>query len=156
MRVGGCLMPSQFTKYFESPETGVVVISLGHDDLLLESIRDVCRDCDIQDGIMLTGLGSLTHGHIHIVTSNDYPPTNEFFQIDGPLEVVHFSGIIADYEPHVHISLMDPAGKYYGGHLEEGCSILTLAEISILRTPDLRLTRRLRDGSKSSLLDDRR
>lgn len=141
-------------KYMESPETGVVVVSLGYQDLLLESIRDVCKQADIRNGVLMTGLGSLTHGHIHIVTTNEIPPQNEFMQIPGPLEMVHFSGIIADYEPHIHVSLMDPAGKYYGGHLEEGCSILTLAEISILRMPDLKMTRRTRDGSKIKLLDN--
>lgn len=140
-------------KYFESPATGLVVVSLGYQDLLLESIRDVVKELDIHTGVLLTGLGSLTHGHIHTVVSNEIPPKNEFIQIPGPLEMVHFSGIIADYEPHIHVSLMDASGKYYGGHLEEGCSILTLAEISILRVPDLKITRRTRDGSKIKLLD---
>jgi predicted DNA-binding protein with PD1-like motif len=142
-----------YLKYWESKETGVVVVSLGNGDLLLESIRQVAREAGIRDGVLMTGIGSLTRGTIHWVSSNDYPPDNEFVTLEGPLEMVSFHGIIADYEPHVHINLMTGDGKYYGGHLEEGCSILTLAEISILRTPDLKLTRNNRDGSKSSLLD---
>jgi hypothetical protein len=76
--------------------------------------------------------------------------------VEGPLEVVGFTGIIARYEPHVHIALQDPRGRFYGGHLEEGCAVLTLSEISIHRTPDLRLTRALRDGSAVKLLDQER
>ncbi len=141
-------------KYWESPETGVVVVSMGYKDLLLESLREVARKLDIHTGIILTGLGSLTRGHIHWVTSNQVPPSNEFLKLPGPLEVVDFQGIIANYEPHVHMSLMTADGKYWGGHLEEDCEVLTLIETSILRVPDLKLTRRNRDGSKASLLDN--
>jgi predicted DNA-binding protein with PD1-like motif len=141
-------------KHWDSKETGVVVVSLGHGDLLLESLREVAREADIHTGVIMTGLGSLTAGTIHWVSSNDYPPSNEFITLEGPLEMVSFCGIFADYEPHVHLNLMTADRKYYGGHLEEGCSILTLAEISILRLPDVALTRRNRDGSKAMLLDE--
>ena len=140
-------------KHFESPDKSLVIVSLGYGDLLLESIRQVAEEADIHTGVLLTGLGSLTRGHIHTVVSNEVPPENLFLDIPGPLEMVHFAGIIANYEPHIHVSLMDKDGKYYGGHLEEGCSVLTLAEISILRVPDLKLTRRARDGSVVNLLD---
>lgn len=144
-----------YLKYYESEEAGVVIVSLGYGDLLLESLRRVAREADIDTGVVMTGLGSLTHGHIHAVATNDMPPRDEFLQLPGPLEIASFGGIIADYEPHVHINLMDVHGKYYGGHIEEGCSVLTLSEISILRLPDLRLTRRVRDGSPFPLLDAR-
>ena len=42
------------------------------------------------------------------------------------------SGIIANGEPHIHISLSQD-DKGFGGHLEEGCIILTLAEIVIVK-----------------------
>ena len=140
-------------KWFESSEQGVVIVSLGHGDLLLESLRLAASEANIHTGVLMTGLGSLTAGRIHYVITNVMPPQDQFLDLEGPLEVVGFSGIIAGFEPHVHISLMDKDRKFYGGHLEEGCSILTLSEISILRLPDLKLARKLRDGSKISLLD---
>ena len=140
-------------KWFESCDQGVVIVSLGHGDLLLESLRTVAREANIHTGVLMTGLGSLTKGRIHYVVTNVMPPSDQFIDLDGPLEVVGFSGIIAGFDPHVHISLMDKDKNFYGGHLEEGCSILTLSEISILRLPDLKLTRTLRDGSKIPLLD---
>jgi len=133
--------------------SGVVIVSLGHGDLLLENLRRVAREADIHTGVVMTGIGSLTYAHIHAVATNDMPPRDEFLQLPGPLEVASLGGIIADYEPHLHINLMDVHGKYYGGHIEEGCSVLTLSEIAILRLPDLRLTRRVRDGSPFPLLD---
>jgi len=140
-------------KYFESQKEGIVIVSLGYGDLLLESISQVARQADIHTGVLMTGIGSLSYGRIHSVITNDMPPQDRFFDLPGPLEVVGFRGIIANYEPHIHISLMDKAGQFYGGHLEAGCSILTLAEISILRVSDLRLIRHTRDGSPIKLLD---
>lgn len=140
-------------KWFESKAQGLVIVSLGHGDLLLESLCQVAREADIHTGVIMTGSGSLTLGRIHSVVTNDMPPQDRFLDLPGPLEVVGFSGIIAGYEPHVHISLMDASGKFYGGHLEEGCSILTLSEISILRAPDIRIVRKLRDGNAIKLLD---
>jgi uncharacterized protein len=145
--------PMSLMKWFESRQQGVIIVSLGYGDLLLESLRQAAREADIHTGVLMTGLGSLTHGRIHWVVSNTMPPQDRFIDLEGPLEVVGFSGIIASYEPHVHINLMEADGTCYGGHLEDGCSILTLSEISILRTPDLRLTRRIRDGSPFKLLD---
>ncbi len=142
-----------FMKWFESREQGVIIVSLGYGDLLLESLRQVVREADLHTGVLMTGLGSLTHGRIHWVVTNTMPPQDRFIDLEGPVEIVGFSGIIADYEPHIHIGLMEADGTCYGGHLEEGCSILTLSEISILRTPDLKLTRRIRDGSPFKLLD---
>lgn len=140
-------------KWFESQERGVVIVSLGHGDFLLESLRQVAREADIHTGVIMTGLGSLTQGRIHWVVTNAVPPQDRFLDLSGPIEIVGFSGIIASYEPHVHISLMLADGTCYGGHLEEGCAILTLSEISILRTSDLKLTRQARDGSRVLLLD---
>jgi uncharacterized protein len=140
-------------KWFESVEKGVVIVSLCHGDLLLESLRQVAKDACIHTGVLMTGIGSLSFGHIHAVVSNEMPPRDLFMKLEGPLEVVGFRGIIAGYEPHIHISLMDKDGKFYGGHLEDESKILTLAEISILRLPDLKLTRRPRNGDTINLLD---
>ena len=141
-------------KWFESKAQGVIIVSLGNGDLLLESLRAVTRAANLHTGVLMTGLGSLTAGRIHYVVTNQMPPQDQFLDLPGPLEIVGFSGIIAGFEPHIHISLMNKNGQFYGGHLEEGCSILTLSEISILRIPDLQLTRRERDGNPIKLLDN--
>jgi predicted DNA-binding protein with PD1-like motif len=138
-------------RFFRDTAAGFVVVSLGYGDLLMESLRDVARQADIHTGILTTGIGSLQKARIHTVITNDYPPENAFFDLDGPLEVVQFGGIIADYEPHVHISLWDKERRYWGGHLEDGCQVLTLSEISIRVLPELRLTRRKNEVGTSLL-----
>ena len=141
-------------RIFESQARGVVFSTLETGDLLLESIRDLVRQADIQNGVLMTGIGSLSKARIHTVQSNDHPVKELFLDIPGPLEVTNFNGLIANYEPHVHITMMDPDGRFYGGHLEDGCQILTLSEFSILRIPDIHLYRRvIPDRSIYKLLD---
>lgn len=140
-------------RYWDDQESGIVIASLGRGDLLLESLRTLAEQADIHTGVLMTGIGSLSKGRLHIIETNNYPPGNVYFYLDGPLEIVQFGGVIAAHQPHIHIGLWDTAGRYYGGHLEEGCAVLTLSEISIKRTPGLRLTRRDLDGSGTQLLD---
>jgi predicted DNA-binding protein with PD1-like motif len=132
-------------EYFEDKETGVVVVALRYGDGLLESLREVARRADIHTGVVISGIGSLRKGRIHTVVTNQYPPKDEYIQLEGPLEIAQFGGIIADYQPHVHINIMTLDRMYLGGHLEDGCEILALAEITILRLSGLKLERRIVD-----------
>lgn len=128
-------------RYYESKETGFVFILLETGDQLLESICEVARQADIHTGILTTGIGSLSKARIHTVLTNINPVEELYIDIEGPLEVTNFNGLISDYEPHIHITMSDPQMKFYGGHLEPGSTILTLSEFSILRIPDIRLYR---------------
>ncbi|MBM4418532.1 MAG: DNA-binding protein [Chloroflexi bacterium] len=139
-------------EYYEDFSTGIVIVALRRGDLLFESIERVAREADVHSGVLMSGIGSLTRAHIHTVRSTDYPPREEYFQLRGALEIVQFGGIIANYQPHLHISLWDERRNYFGGHVHEGCEILTLSEISIHRLKDLRLTRRALDTSGVGLL----
>lgn len=130
-------------RYYESEATGVVVAQMEAGDLLLEGLRDLVRQADIHTGVLMTGIGSLSQARIHTVLTNVNPVEELYLDIEGPLEVTNFMGLIANYEPHVHIAMCDPNMKFYGGHLEEGCKILTLSEITLLRVPDLCLHRRV-------------
>ncbi len=130
-------------RYFESKQTGVVFTVLEPGDLLLESIRELAHQADIHTGVLMTGIGSLSKARIHTVLTNTNPVEELYLDLDGPLEVSNFNGLIAGYEPHLHITMVDPQMKIYAGHLEPGSTILTLAEISILRIPDTRLQRRV-------------
>lgn len=140
-------------EFWEDRSAGIVIALLRRGDLVLESLSQLARAADIHTGVVMSGIGSLTKGRIHTVMSNSYPPTDEFIDLEGPLEVVQYGGIIANYQPHIHISLWDREKRYHGGHLEEGCAVLALSEISIRRCPELRLTRRQRDESGIWLLD---
>lgn len=141
-------------RIIESLQAGVVFVVLENGEKLLESIRAAAHQTDLHSGVLLSGIGSLQKGRIHTVASNDLPPKEDFYDLPGPLEIANYTGIIAAYEPHVHITLMDAGGHLYGGHLEEGCEVLTLAEFSILRAPDVRLARRKEMGKLFPLLTE--
>lgn len=136
----------------EDKGAGIVIVTLRRGDLILESLSEVARRADIHSGVVTSGIGSVTKARIHTVVTNDYPPQDEFIDLPGPLEVVQFGGIIANYQPHIHISLWDRDKRFHGGHLEEGCEILALSEISIHRLSELRLARRAPDASGIMLL----
>jgi hypothetical protein len=134
-----------YLKYFESPARGLVFASLGPGDLLLESIEEVARGAKIHTGVVLTGLGSLTKASILY--------QGRHLKLERDLEVLSFQGAIADFVPHIHITMVDVEGAFFGGHLKAGSVVKTLAEFTIVRVPDMRLTRRKRDGSPVDLLD---
>jgi len=129
-------------RYFESKANGIFFVVLETGDLLLESISELAKKEKIHTGILLTGIGSLSKARIHTVATNVNPVEELYLDLEGPLEVTNFCGIIANHEPHVHITFCDPRMTFYGGHLEPGCTVLTLSEFTIRRIDDLRLQRR--------------
>jgi predicted DNA-binding protein with PD1-like motif len=135
---------------FESSQTDLVIALLEPGELLLEGLVEVVRQAGIHTGVLVSGIGSLSRARIHTISTNVNPVENLFLDIEGPLEVTNFTGLIADYEPHIHITMADPKMNLYAGHLEPGCQVLTLCEFSIRRITDLRLRRRVVPGREDA------
>lgn len=125
---------------------GVVTVhrlGLGPGDLLLESIQEFIDDNGIRDGAVLTGIGSLSECTIHWPARPEYPPTDKFATFQGALEITSIQGIIADGEPHLHMMVAEGGdARAVGGHLEKGCKVLYLAEITIAELDGPPMTRR--------------
>ena len=64
----------------------------------------------------------------------------------GHFEIVSLTGTVSTNGSHLHISISDSTGKTIGGHLMEGCSIYTTAEIVILTSNDF-IFKRAKDGT---------
>jgi len=109
--------------------------------MLLESVKEAIRKHDIQNGVVVSGIGTLKSCHLHHIEHTDFPPQNRFFTIEKPLELVSVSGVIADGEPHLHVVISYRDEEVYSGHLEEGSEVLYLAELVILKFNELRMTR---------------
>lgn len=139
-------------EWFEDARSGFVIVILERGEMAFESLEKVAREANIANGVVTSGIGSFTKAYIHTVRSNDYPPKEDHLHLDGPLEVVQFGGVIANFQPHIHVSLWNGVDTYYGGHMHEGCEVLALSEISIHRLYDLKLTRRAKDSSGIQLL----
>ena len=67
------------------------------------------------------------------------------------VEILAISGVIADYHVHAHMVMCDRR-RAFGGHLEEGCRVLSLCEIAIMRVNRVKLRRVLDRTTGQKLL----
>ena len=112
-------------------------------DLLLESVERFIKEHDIQDGAVLTGIGSLSECTFRFPEKAESPPTILSASYQGPLEMTGMQGIIADGEAHQHMSVAEHGHeRTIGGHLWQGCKVLYLAEITIAKFTGPKMTRR--------------
>lgn len=132
--------------------TRVVVTRLAYGDLLLESLQAICRAEKIRNGVILTGFGSLTDVNVSGAVGAAFPP-RRFYRRTSPrgVEILAMSGVIADYHVHCHLVLCDRKVAF-GGHLEKGCRVLSLAEIVLQRIDGVKLARRVDATTGQTLL----
>ena len=110
----------------------VIRIRLDRGDLLLESLMAAIRKYDIQDGALISAVGSLQECTFHGVTTLEEKPRQKFTTRKGAMEILNINGIIAAGEPHFHMTLSTTKGAF-GGHLENGCKVLYRAELTIAK-----------------------
>jgi predicted DNA-binding protein with PD1-like motif len=128
-------------RVFPAQVQEVYRVLLDRDALLLESILDVIKQKDVRDGHVMVTSGSVQECTYHYVTTTDLRAKNAFKTVKGPFEILNAGGIIANGEPHIHITLSSPKGAF-GGHLEKGCRILYLGEVTIIKYTGQPLTRK--------------
>ena len=84
---------------------------------------------------VVAGIGSLVEAHLR------YADAPDAVTIDGPLEIVSLSGSLSAAGAHLHVSVSDAAGRVFGGHLGQGSTVRTTAEILLALLPRGTLTR---------------
>jgi hypothetical protein len=89
---------------------------------------------------------------MHYINHTDFPPSDSIFKLEKPLELLSVSGIIADKEAHIHITVSCKDQEIYGGHLEPESEVAYLAEVAIMKTNFLKMTRNLDSKRKIKLL----
>ena len=136
-------------------QPNLIALGLGPGEKLLESINEAIKNNEIRDGVVISGIGTLKRCHMHYVNTTSFPAENHFYVVEDPLEIGSISGIIADYEAHLHMTVGCRDQRTYAGHLEEDCEVLYLAEILIMRLSDMRLKRRIDPQYGVSLLSAR-
>ena len=95
------------------------------------AIQDFVSHRNIRAGWILTCVGSLTDVSLRFANQTDAHTQNGFF------EIISLSGTVGTNGCHLHMSISDEHGALTGGHLLEGCTIYTTAEIIIGESPDL-------------------
>ena len=131
-------------EYFSGKETGRVhLVHLTHGDDLLLSIRKACLELGVKTGIVTSGIGSMRQVVYHYTDAKTEKPQDVYVTVDNISELVSLQGIILEGEPHLHAMFTESGGKIcHGAHVEEGCEIMYLAEISIIEAADLPVGRR--------------
>lgn len=102
------------------------------EDLLL-SLRNAVAQHGVRNGLVLSGIGSLSRYRVHVVKTTNMPPGDVFFDGEGPFDILAVTGAILDGRVHAHITVSD-ADKAIGGHLEEGCHVLTFCVVVVAET----------------------
>lgn len=132
----------------------IIAIRLAPGCDLLRSIRDVAKAEGIRAGVILSGVASLSRATLRNVRTRPEPfPITDANRVYTPrdemLELVALSGNIAerDGEVMVHGHFVVTSGvedgAAYGGHLVEGCEVLSTGEIVIAEVAGLPIVRRI-------------
>lgn len=107
---------------------------------LKKSIDNFVREHQIKAGWVSTCAGSLTNYNIRFANQpNSSGGTGHF-------EILSLSGTVSTNGSHLHISISDSTGKTIGGHLSEGCTVYTTAEI-VICTANNFIFKREKDGT---------
>jgi len=108
---------------------------------LRKSIEMYAREHEIKAGAILTCVGSLQQASIRMANANSLNKKKQVKDYDQKFEIISLVGTISDEKCHLHISLSDKRGNVIGGHLKNGCTIYTTAEIVISEFPNLKFAR---------------
>lgn len=96
---------------------------------LLESIRALARDRQIQAGVVLSAVGCISQGTVRDASGVTIR------QIPDHCEIVSLNGTVSAQRCHLHIALSREDLSTIGGHLCPGCIINTTCELVIVELP---------------------
>lgn len=131
----------------------VIMASFGPGDLFLEGLQQIIDREGIRTGVITSGIGSFRRLKFHIISHTGFPPTDRFYDIQGPVELGTMQGLIVGGKPHLHISFLDvEAGTAYSGHLEPGSEVCYLLEACIQVVTGLSLERVARDPASPGVV----
>jgi uncharacterized protein len=107
---------------------------------LKKEIEKAVKENHIEAGWIATCVGSLSKYSIRF--ANQPAGTTA----EGYFEIVSLVGTVSINGCHLHLSISDSTGKTTGGHLLEGCTLYTTAEIVISYSSKYFFTRE-KDGT---------
>lgn len=109
----------------------IVVLRYKYKSDLLLGLKESVKEQGIDNGVILSGIGSVTNYHIHSVSNSEFPSENIYIKdSDSPADLASMNGYVIDGRVHAHVTLTNEDGAF-GGHLEEGTTIFTFAIVTI-------------------------
>jgi len=116
-----------------------VALRLDPGEAVLLSLRAAVAEQGMRNAAILSGVGSLDRYHFHVVKTTNMPPGNTFVQGEGPFDILTVTGLVVNGQVHAHITFSNTE-LAMGGHLEEGCRVLTFAVVVMAEAVDVNLT----------------
>jgi uncharacterized protein len=113
----------------------VLIIRMKPGTDMLDGLKLAVTENKIRDAVILSGIGSVTDYHYHVVSDKNLPPAEEFPEASVPMDLTSVQGYILNGRVHAHITLSDE-NSMVGGHLEKGTKALTFFIITIGVLPD--------------------
>jgi predicted DNA-binding protein with PD1-like motif len=119
----------------------IVVLRFKYKADLLAGMEKMVKQEHIQNGVILSGAGSVRGYHMHQV-SNRTMPSHDTFEKNPtqPADLVSMNGYVINGRIHAHMTLGTPE-KAIAGHLEPGTTVFTFAIITIGVMNDTDLSR---------------
>lgn len=102
---------------------------------LLEGLNKIIVEKEIKNAVFLSGIGSVTDYHVHVVSDKNLPPAEEFPKASVPKDLIAVQGYVFNRRIHAHITLSDE-NSAIGGHLEPGTRALTFFIVTLGILPD--------------------
>lgn len=121
-------VPDVYTTYTSFDRMFVARLKHGKD--ILEGLNEIVEKEAIKNAVIITGIGSVTDYHVHVVDNSTFPSENKFIRKDIPADVTNLTGFVIDGRVHAHLTLSDEHGAI-GGHLEPGTHVFTFCVLTI-------------------------
>ena len=110
-------MPNVYSVATKFERIEVVRMRPGTD--MLEGLNKFIQSEGVKNAVILTGIGSVTDYHYHVVSDKNLPPAEEYPKASVPMDLTSVQGYILNGRVHAHITLSDekplPASVPYFG-----------------------------------------
>jgi len=118
----------------------LIVIRMNAGEDLLRALEAAVREQGVRNGVFVGGAGSLSSYRVHVVKTTNLPPGETIFEGEEPLDVLTITGAVLDGRVHAHVTFSNTDNaRGGGGHVHEGCRILTFGLAVLAETPDANL-----------------
>ncbi len=109
----------------------IVIIRLKNGANLLAGMNRVVKEQHIENGVILSAIGSLRGWEVHQV-SNRHLPTQDTIESNPtqPCDLVSMNGYIINGRIHAHMTLATP-DRVIAGHVEAGNEVYTYAIVTV-------------------------
>jgi predicted DNA-binding protein with PD1-like motif len=119
----------------------IVVVRFKYKADLLAGLQQMARQEHIQNGVILSALGSVRGYQVHQVSNRTMPSYDTFVKNPTqPADLVSMNGYVINGRIHAHITLATP-DRTIAGHLEPGTEVFTFAVVTIGVMNDTDLSR---------------